>query len=57
MVLFGGLIGVAFGAEQVRFEPTAGVTRAQQRVQVARNISKINSSGAKTLQVKSKSVT
>ena len=23
--LFGGLIGVTFGAEQLRFEPTAGV--------------------------------
>ena len=39
MFLFGGRIGVTFGAEQLRFEPTAGVDGAEQRVQVTRNIS------------------
>ena len=51
--LFGGLIGVTFGAKQLRFEPTAGV---QLNNGSRLRETSLNSSGAKTLQVKSKSV-
>ena len=52
--LFGGLIGVTFGAELLRFEPTAGVELSNgSRLRGT----SLNSSGAKTLQVKSESVT
>ena len=54
VVLFGGFIGVTFGAEQLRFEPTAGVEMSNGSGQ--RRTSP-NSSAAKTLQVRSKSLT
>ena len=52
--LFGGLIGATFGAKQLRFEPTAGVVLSKgSRLRGT----SLNSSGANTLRVKSKSVT
>ena len=52
--LFGALIGVTFGAEQLRFEPTTSVELSNE---TRLRGTSLNSFGAETLQVKSKSVT